>query len=255
MLDKVKVFLSYSHFDRELKDSFVKQLATLVRSDNITLWTDDHLYGGMRWDTEINQRLLEADLILLLISPNFIASDYCYNIELKQAIQMQKERKAVVVPVGLTSIDFTGLLFSDLQMIPRSGQHPPFAQSWPDINEAFTAVVKEIRLTLNSVLVEMKKWNPVARKNEIRRDIEVSRHEEACNKLIDFVNDFSENESLRDEVSVIIGDYTSLLEDKGKVDYVQFRRAVKESMQEIFKVIDKVMKELKEKADKELKAA
>lgn len=251
MEDKIEVFLSYSHADSALKDMFVKQLNVLVREDNITLWTDDKIYGGRDWDKEINEKLVNADLIILLISENFIASNYCYNIELKEALRLERARKAVVIPVGLRSIAFERLEFSYLQMLPKHPTRPPFVESWPNLAEAFTEVIRGIQLSLKTVVIEMKKWAPLERKEEIRTLVSNNKLDEAFNRLTDFVNDFSQNELTKDEATVLAGDYIDLVNDKGKVDYVQFRRALRDSVSQIFVIIDRVLKEI----DELLKAA
>lgn len=247
MSDTIKVFLSYSHLDTNLKDIFVRHLNSITLVQDVTVWTDDKLHGGQRWNQEINKKLLGSQLVLLLISPDFIASEYCYNVELRNAIALERKRKAVIIPIGLKSVYYQDLAFAHLQMIPRHKEYPPFVESWPNIDEAFTEVIKQIRQSLATAIAELKKNDPYARKNEIRRDIANNRPEEARNKLIDFVNDFSENESLKDDASVLKGEYTSIIEDKKTVDYVQYRKAIKESNKEIFEVIDKVLEELTKK--------
>jgi TIR domain len=245
MNEQIKVFLSYSHKDKVLKDAFVAQLYSLVRTENITLWTDSEIDGGERWDDKINTGLDTADLVLLLISPDFIKSEYCYHIELKRAIELHVQRKAVVVPIGLRFTDITGHPFSQFQMLPVN---PLFVEGWTNQNEAFVNVIQGLRKTLAGIVTEMKNWNPIKRKEEIRRLVEVRKYEDACNKLIDFVCDFSGNETLKDKVSIIKAECTEILEDKGMVDYLKYREALKKLLVDIFDVLALVLGELNKAA-------
>ncbi len=246
MIDGIKVFLSYSHKDKDLKDIFVTHLFSLIRTEeNLTLWTDENIQGGHSWDQEINKQLLASDLILLLISPDFIQSDYCYNNELKQALQLHQQRKAVVVPVGLRSTDITGQPFSGLQMLPVD---PLFVDSWGNRDEAFTNVIQGLRKTLTCIVAELKNWNPIVRKDEIRKLIENKKFEDACDKLFGFVCDFFNDETLKDKISMIKGEYCDIMDDKAKVDYLQVRQAIRKLLEEIFAIIEIVMQELKKAA-------
>lgn len=245
MSEQIKVFLSYSHKDKVLKDTFVGHLYSLVRTENITLWTDEEIDGGERWNDEINTKLNTADLILLLISPDFITSEYCYNIELKKAIELYKQRKAIVVPIGLRVTDIVGHPFTQFQMLPVN---PLFVESWANTNEAFVSIVQGLRKTLTGIVAEMKNWDPIKRKEEIRRLVEARKYEETCNKLIDFVCDFSNNEGLKDKVSIIKAECTEILEDKGAVDYLKYREAIKKLLNDIFEVLAMVLNELNKAA-------
>ena len=92
----VRVFLSYSHKDQSLVDEFQTHLKSLQRIGAITNWSDRCIASGADWHREISTALEEADLVLILISPDFLASDYAFDIEVKRAIQKHEEGKARV---------------------------------------------------------------------------------------------------------------------------------------------------------------
>ncbi len=252
MVEKVHTFISYSHKDRDLKDLFVSHLFTLIRTEGIELWTDDYLTGGEEWRQSINNAMRSADLVLLLISPNFIMSEYCYNQELKEAILMHQNRKAIVVPVGLTEVDITDTPFSELQMLPSN---PTFVNKWKDPNSAFVDVIENLRKTLSTLVIELKNWNPVARKEDIRRLIEMNNYEGACNRLFDFVEDFSKNDRLKYAASDVISDYNFIKNtilpqmDKNSREYLKYvtayRKEIKPLKDKIFELLDNVFHELK----------
>ncbi len=248
MTEQVRTFISYSHKDTKLKDQFVSHLYALIRTENVTLWTDGDLRGGQNWDYEIKRKLESSELILLLISPDFIRSDYIYRIELEIAIDLHNRRRAVVIPIGLRSCDIQHTSFSKLQMLPSN---PQFVESWQNLDEAFRNVVEGIRKVLLVITDEIQEWNPIKRKDAIRKLIEIANYEEACNRLIDFISDFSENEDLKDKGSQVKSDYTDLLiiqeemkkQNKQLEFYEIYRRTIKDIKQQIFELISKVIEE------------
>ena len=92
------VFISYSHRDKELRDELERHLSNLKRQDVISSWYDGDIAPGAEWEPEILQRLKFAQIILLLISADFIHSDFCYSIEMKQAIDRHHAREVHVIP-------------------------------------------------------------------------------------------------------------------------------------------------------------
>ncbi len=78
----LQVFCCYARKDQPLLQELKAHLALLVREGLITLWADGDIDAGMEWEEEIHHHLNAAHIILLLISPDFMASDYCYGIEM-----------------------------------------------------------------------------------------------------------------------------------------------------------------------------
>ncbi len=85
----IEVFFSYSHKDEELRDELAKHLKILKREGIITDWYDRQISAGTEWEGEIDAHLNTARVILLLISSDFLASDYCYGIELEPDFSRQ----------------------------------------------------------------------------------------------------------------------------------------------------------------------
>ncbi|MCP3960256.1 MAG: TIR domain-containing protein [bacterium] len=136
------VFFSYSHRDEELRDALATHLALLKREGEIRPWHDRGIGGGREWEGEIDEHLESADLILLLISPNFIASDYCFDREMTRALERHEAGEARVVPVILRPTDWQTAPFARLQALPRDGR--PVTQ-WPNRDEALLDVVRGLR--------------------------------------------------------------------------------------------------------------
>ncbi len=138
----VELFISYSHRDEELRQQLDKHLASLKRQKVIEAWHDRKIEAGMEWAKQIDDNLNKADIILLLISPDFIFSNYCSEIEMEQAIKRHEAGEAIVVPIILEPCDWTWLPFSKYQAFPNNAK--PIS-TWTNVNEAFLDVIQGIR--------------------------------------------------------------------------------------------------------------
>jgi hypothetical protein len=144
----LKVFVSYSHRDEDLKDELVIHLANLKRQGKISAWQDRDIEAGAEWDAEIKAQLEASAIILLLISPRFIASDYCYDLEMQRAIERHDAGAARVIPIILRPVDWQETPFSKLQVLPKDAK--PITK-WDDQDEAFLNVVQGIRRAVESL--------------------------------------------------------------------------------------------------------
>src|SRR6266852_6087155 len=135
----VEVFYSYAHEDEKLRDELVKHLANLRRQGVITEWYDRDISAGKEWDEDIAQHLDSARVILLLISPDFMNSDYSNDVEVRRAMERHEAGEARVMPIILRPVDWEGAPFSKLQALPTDAK--PLT-SWDDPDEAFLSVVK-----------------------------------------------------------------------------------------------------------------
>lgn len=145
----IRLVYSYSHKDEELRDRLQLHLTLLQRQQLISPWHDRKIMPGERWAGVIDDRFKQADLILLLVSPDFIASDYCYEIEMKTALEREAKGEAKVVPVILRSCNWPAAPFSKLQALPKDGkpvvewEFPD--QAWTDVEKGIEKVVEELR--------------------------------------------------------------------------------------------------------------
>ena len=135
------LFFCYSHRDESLRDQLEVHLAGLQRKGLIRTWHDRRITAGDAIDAAISAQLGEADVVLLLVSPDFIASDYCYAVEMTRALEQHEQGTTIVIPVILRPCDWTGLPFSHLLALPTDGR--PIT-SWPNIDAAFMSVVEGI---------------------------------------------------------------------------------------------------------------
>jgi hypothetical protein len=101
MTQGIRLFFSYSHQDEALRDELAKHLSLLERDGVLRNWHDRQIVPGSDWAGHIDQHLEQAQIILLLISADFLASDYCYDRELNRAMERHEAGEAGVVPVML----------------------------------------------------------------------------------------------------------------------------------------------------------
>jgi len=113
----------------------------------ISTWHDRKILPGSEWDREIDSHLERARIILLLISSDFIASDYCWEIEVKRALERHEMAAATVIPVLLRSCDWQGTAFGKLQGLPKDMKP---INAWADRDAAWTEVAAGIRATAES---------------------------------------------------------------------------------------------------------
>ncbi len=115
----IKVFISYAHEDREYMETLSRHLAALSQEGLISAWDDREIRPGDEWESSILQKLDDADLIILLVSHYFLASKYCYTIELKQAIARHQQGTACVTPIAVRRCMWRGTPMARLQGRPR----------------------------------------------------------------------------------------------------------------------------------------
>lgn len=147
---QLKVFIAYSREDNADRERLEKHLSTLKRNAAISTWYDGKIEAGKDWEREIKDALNLSDIILLLISPDFIDSDYCYNVEMSRALERHEAGDATVIPIIVRHCDWEDTPFSKIQLLPRNGQ-PLNSAAWPNRDEAFAHVCKEIKSIVQNV--------------------------------------------------------------------------------------------------------
>src|SRR5260370_744302 len=150
---EIKLFYCYARKDKNLRDELEKHLAGLKRRYHLTNWHDREILPGEKWEQAIDKHLNSAHLILLLISPDFMASDYCYGKEMHRALERHREGTCRVVPILLRPSDWKEAPFSSLQLLPTDAR--PITR-WSNRDEAFQNVVTEISRTINDLLISLK---------------------------------------------------------------------------------------------------
>jgi hypothetical protein len=212
-----KVFMSYSHKDEALRDELEIHLALLKRQGLISTWHDRKISPGDEFGNEIDINLEDSDIILLLVSPYFLASDYCYDIEMKRALERHENGESRVIPIILEHCDWHPAPFGRLLALPKDGNP---VREYPNQNKAFSEIAIKLRKLI--VKVQGKK----AGSNNIKTNVE------SHNISTDVLNDPLRSSNLR-----VKKPFT----DKEKDDYL------KESFEYIFRFFKNSLNELDER--------
>src|SRR5258706_11722802 len=127
----VKIFFSYAHKDEPLLNELKKHLRLLQWQGLIETWHDRDISAGTEWEQEIIEHLNDVQIILLLVSPDFMNSNYSYGIEMKRAMERHERREARVIPVILRYVYWRDAPFGKLQALPTNAKP---VKSWHDMD-------------------------------------------------------------------------------------------------------------------------
>ena len=144
----VEIFFSYAHEDEQLMHAVRKQLVIFDRQKKIVKWYDRKLVAGESWKEKIDHHINHAGIVLLFVSPDFFESDYCYEIELKQALQQHKAGRTEVIPVIVRPCAWDMAPFAKFQALPRGGR--PISK-WENRDEACLNVAKGVMEVVEAI--------------------------------------------------------------------------------------------------------
>jgi TIR domain/ClpX C4-type zinc finger len=144
----VRIFYSYSHKDEALRNRLEEHLSSLKWAGSISNWHDRKIEAGQVWGTEIDSHLRDADIILLLVSASFLASNYCYGREATYALERHNKGECRVIPVILKPVDWHHTPLANLQALPRDGK--PITD-WNKREQAFLNVVQGLRSVIQQI--------------------------------------------------------------------------------------------------------
>ena len=170
MLTAIEIFCCYAREDQHLLQRLKNHLMPLQRQGLIQIWSDTNINAGEDWQRAVQQHLETAEIILLLISSDFMASDYCYSHEMQRAMQRHEQQSARVIPIVLRHTYWRGAPFEKLKFLPTDAK-PVIDRSWNE-DEALFDVVEQI----GSVVRTLRLKNMVA---EVSRLMAEHRPEEA----------------------------------------------------------------------------
>src|SRR5450755_4665357 len=146
--EPVTMFLSYAHEDESLRSELEKHLSLLQRQGLVSTWQDRRIMAGTDWAEAIDEHLNSASIILLLISADFLASDYCYGVEMQRALDRDKAGQARVIPIIVRPCDKKGAPFAHLQALPKDARA---ITAWNNRDEAWTDVIAGIRRVIEAL--------------------------------------------------------------------------------------------------------
>ena len=145
----ISLFISYAHKDNSYKEELVSHLKALERKGQIKIWEDGAIIAGTDWDATIKRHLAAAEIVLFLISSDFINSDYIDRVEVKEAIANHQAGKQILIPIVIRACDFSSFdQLSRFQALPR---HAKPVSSWSDRDEAWLDVVNGLKRVFSTV--------------------------------------------------------------------------------------------------------
>jgi hypothetical protein len=170
-MKRLKVFYSYSHKDQKLLEKLEAHMASLRRSQAVETWQDGLITAGSDWRAAIGKALDEADVILLLLSADFLNSDFCQSIELKRAVERYQDDQTLIIPIKLRPCDIQGTVLESLQWIPRGSKA---VTEWPNRDRAFVDIVERIRTALSAF--QPAKGPPPSVTQTVERPVQAALH-------------------------------------------------------------------------------
>jgi len=145
---KLSVFFSYARSDEKHKEDLERALAFLKRSEMVDTWYDRKILPGDNWENDINKHIDTADIILLLISPDFANSDYCWDVETKRALERGRRGEALVIPIIIRPVSgWQGTPIGRLQALPKGGKA---VTTWRNRDEAYQNIADTLWLLVNN---------------------------------------------------------------------------------------------------------
>jgi hypothetical protein len=143
-----RVFVSYARVDEQYRMRLDVHLAPLRRAGLIDLWSDRAIAPGSDWERDIEHELTTADIVILLVTPDFVASVYCFEKELTEALRRHEEEGVRILPVHVKSVDFANLPLGRFQGLPL---HVRPISAWADADEAWLEVARGVRQAAEEV--------------------------------------------------------------------------------------------------------
>lgn len=160
-----KIFIAYSRKDKEILNNLKLHLSVLERTNKFRIWYDGLIEAGKDWDNSIKRELNTSDIILLLISKNFLSSDYCYEEEMQKAISLHKKGISRLIPIIAKDSLWEFTPFAELQVLPKDGI-PIISGSWETDDEPYTQIARSIVEIANELMVN----SAFRRKDELSRN-------------------------------------------------------------------------------------
>jgi len=165
---KPKLFVSYSRKDVAYLEEFKVQTAGLRRNNVVEVWTDQEIVPGNVWEANLKAQLESADIMIFLVSPDFIASDYIYDVEIGKAIERHNRGEVVIVPVIIRPCDFSSTPLTKFQALPKNAE--PISK-WENRDEAWMNAVDGLKRTIeNANELKKESKNNTTENNRLKSD-------------------------------------------------------------------------------------
>lgn len=148
---EIRIFVSYSHVDEAARVKLETHLAAL-KWDNVSTWFDGDLDAGDALDRDIARELRRAHIFVALLSPNYLASDYCWKKEFKRAMTRRSQGLVRVVAAVVRPCDWKATRAARFKLLPTDGR--PVTQ-WRPADKAYLNIAEGIRGVVTTIRKEM----------------------------------------------------------------------------------------------------
>lgn len=188
----MKAFISYSHQDSEMLTLLHKHLTQLQRDSIISAWTDRDIKAGGKLDQNISSALDNSAIFIALLSPDYLASNYCYEKEFKKALEMQAQGM-LIIPVIVEPCDWLNTPFKDFKALPTDGKP---VSTWENKNNAFLDIIQNIRKLVslpNGADIPLQITTPqntVGRNYRVQKDFDSIQKIEFTEKTLHEIKDY-----------------------------------------------------------------
>jgi len=149
-----RVFISYSHKDEAHREDLEEHLTMLKREGIIEVWHDRKITAGSEWKNAIDENLDSAQITIFLISPSFLASDYCHDIELKRALERHESGLTKIISIIVRACNWQSAGFSKFQALPKDAKPVTL---WTDRDSAWLDAVLGLKNNILETIEEEKK--------------------------------------------------------------------------------------------------
>lgn len=167
MTEALQIFIAYSRKDTAFLDELRTHLNPLERTNKVKIWYDGKIEPGVVWEVAIKENLHSADIILMMVSADAIASDYFYEKEMKDALERHSNGRARVIPLILRPCAWQATQLGELQALPRDGKP---VSTWPDRDDAYANAISSLILTLDSIRTEREAATKQAERERLQRE-------------------------------------------------------------------------------------
>ncbi|NEZ61061.1 ABC transporter substrate-binding protein [Adonisia turfae] len=251
MSDKIELFISYSHRDQSLCNELETHLAILQKQGIINTWHDQNIGAGDEWSESIHENLKKADIILLLVSASFLASDYCYGVELTQAMERHKRKEVKVIPIILRPVNWTRAPFAKLQAFPKDALP---VTKWENRQEAYKNIVEGIEKVINALHEQRRELAQQKEANKARYKLEVEELLLQVKKLgpaeMDTLNELQAELGLTDEEAQTIRNHVFEPIEELKKKISKYEKTLRNFIQEEYPFSKETRKSLKVRQQK-----
>lgn len=150
VMNSLKVFFLYAKTDKRLAEILMHYLTPLVKMRKVDIYDGSDVIAGKEWDLETKENFNQSDIFIALISPDFVASDFCYEDDLKMVIEKHNNKHAIMLPILVKLTPFwKDLVIGKLDYLPIDGK--PISQ-WKNEEEALFDVTKYIKKMIKKLV-------------------------------------------------------------------------------------------------------